>query len=410
MDHDTPFSRRNFLRASAAVAGAAAIPTLAADQGHAKRDDSKSAVLPRRKLGRTGVDVTILGQGGAFAINTRHLNLCHSLGIRYIDTAKYYLEGASERTIGEWFAKNGHRKEYFLVSKDLPKTPEQLVKSVDERLKALQTDYLDLFFLHAFGDSDYTGLDGAKAWLSDRAWAAAAEKIRKSGKCRFIGFSTHTKPIDVRTAVLNAAAKSGWIDAIMVATNPTVMHDNADFNRSLDACHKAGIGLISMKESYTGKATIKDLFPGFKEKGLSPVTAVMSAMWTDERFATVCSQMDNIKYLRENAEAARNFKPLTDKELAAVDGMLRRAKRTLCVACDGSCQKAAGTQADLNTIARYVTYVRENGQLVDARKLFAAMPPEARDWSGADLEAASRACKCNLDFPNIIAQAEQLLV
>jgi predicted aldo/keto reductase-like oxidoreductase len=372
-------------------------------------EKSAAATLPRRKLGKTGVEVTILSQGAAFAIETRHLNMMHSLGIRYIDTAKSYQKGASERAIAEWFEKTGHRKEHFLVTKDEVREPGKWMAKIDERLEALKTDYLDLFFLHGMGDDDYMGPEAAKPCLAGKDWAKAADEIRKSGKCRFLGFSTHTRPIEDRIAVLNLAAKGSWVDAIMVATDPTLMRDNAEFNKALDACHKADIGLISMKENRGGPETIENLFPTFKEKGLSAYTAVMYAMWTDERFANICSHMDNLEKLTENVAAAKKFKPLTKEELTAVDTMIRENERTFCVACDGSCRRAGRTPADLNTIARYVSYAERDGRVYEARDLLKSLPSEARDWSGADLAAASHACKCRLDFARIIKRAEELL-
>ncbi|MGB2984244.1 MAG: aldo/keto reductase [Phycisphaerae bacterium] len=409
MNDDASVSRRDFFRSGAAAAAAvAALPVLASEKDEASEKDSAPVVLPKRKLGRTGVDVTILSQGAGYGTNLRHLNMMHSLGIRHIDTAKAYLKGASERTLAEWFEKTGHRKEYFLVTKDLPKTPDEFVKMVDERCDALKTDSIDLFMVHALGDTDYySGLEDAK-WFTDKEWVKAADTIRKSGKCRFLGFSTHTDPIEVRTGLLDAAAKGGWVDAIMVAADPTLIRENAEFNKALDACHKAGIGLISMKQG-RGVEKIKDVFPTFEKKGLSTHTAVLSAMWTDERFACTCSHMKNFEELRENAIAAKNFKPLTKEELGAVDTMLREGERTFCVGCDGRCREAANTRAKLNTIARYVSYAEEDGRVYEARELLTALPPEARDWPGADVAAASRACKCNLDFARILERAEELL-
>ena len=101
------------------------------------------------------------------------------------------------------------------------------------------------------------GIDGTK-WLTDKEWSETADKMRKSGKVRYLGFSTHTRPIETRIALLAAAAAKGsWVDAIMVATNPTVMRSNKAFNDALTACHKAGVGLVSMKESFTGSDTIE---------------------------------------------------------------------------------------------------------------------------------------------------------
>ena len=128
MSKPSAVSRRDFLRTGAAAAAAAALPTVASAEDETAARAASPAVLPRRKLGRTGVEVTLLGQGAAFAINERHLNMMHSLGIRYIDTAKYYLKEASERAIGNWFAKTGHRKDYFLVTKDVPVTPDEMVE------------------------------------------------------------------------------------------------------------------------------------------------------------------------------------------------------------------------------------------------------------------------------------------
>lgn len=415
MSEDSRLSRREFLRTGAvAAAAAAAGPAMASDQEQPQESkppdkEAEPVVLPRRKLGRTGVEVTILSQGAAFAISERLLNMMHSFGIRYIDAAASYLQGNAERTIGKWLNKTGHRKEYFLVDKDCPMTPAEMVRMIDERLETLQADYLDLFLLGAMGDSDrYHGLADTP-WFTDKEWTRTVDKIRKSGKCRFFGFSTHTEPIEVRTGMLDAAAKGGWVDAILVSADPTVLRDNAAFAKAVDACHKAGVGLVSMKQNRGGPARIKHIFPSFEEKGLNAHTAVLSAMWTDERFSSVCSHMDTFKKLRENTTACKNFKPLTDKELTAVNSMLRGAERTYCLACDGSCRRAAGTRAHLNTIARYVNYAEEDGRVEEARDLLLRMPPEARDWSGADLDAAREACKCHLKYASVVKRAEELM-
>jgi hypothetical protein len=132
-------------------------------------------------------------------------------------------------------------------------------------------------------------------------------------------------------------------------------------------------------------------------------------MWTDERFSVVCSHMDNLEKLEENATACRKFKPLLPEELAAVYYWMRDGKRTFCVGCDGSCRRAAGTNADLNTIARYVSYAEQDGRVYEARELLQRMAAEARDCAGADLAAASRACRSKLDFEQIVKRARELL-
>ena len=400
---DHTVSRRGFIQAGALAATAVTAGPLGA---MGEEEAKKTRPLPRRKLGRTGVDVTILNQGAIGNMGDRHLNMMHEEGIRCLDSADCYEMGKHERTVGEWLNKSGHRKEYVLVTKDHPHTPEQWIEMLDRRLKNGRQDYYDLYFIHALGTNDYP--DACVSWPKDPEWAKAAERIKKSGKARFVGLSSCCDPIEKRTELLNNAAKGGWMDAIMVAANPSLVRDNADFNKALDACHKAGIGLISMKE-LRGRGGIKEVFPEFEARGLTAATAVLTAMWTDERFATICSHMDNIDKLKENAEAARNFKPMTDTELTAVHDMLDGHAKGYCIGCDGSCRNAAGTETAFNHIARYLCYYEENGDREGARRLFAALPPAARNWSNADLAAASKACIGKLDFKRILARAAEKL-
>ena len=403
---DHRVSRRSFLQRGAVAAAAATTGPFVAMGEEQKEKKKEVQPLPRRKLGRTGMDVTILNQGEVPNVGDRHLNIMHEEGVRCLDTSGWYADGKHERALGEWLNKTGRRKEYCLVTKDRGSAPDRWMGVLDRRLKNGRQDYYDLFFMHAFGGDEYP--DGCVTWPRQREWAKAAEGIRQSGKARFVGFSLCCNPIDRRTEVLNNAARGGWVDAIMVAVDLSLIRDNAKFNKALDACHKAGIGLICMKEM-RGRANIRGVFPEFEARGLNPFTAVLTAMWTDERFTTICSYMDNIAKLKDNAAAARNFKPMTDVEVTAVHRLLDGHAKGCCIGCDGSCQRAAGTKTAFNDVARYLCYCEENGDREGARRLFAALPPEARDWSNADLAAASKACISKLDFESILARAAEKL-
>ncbi len=234
---ESTFHRRGFLQAGAAV-GASAL-ALGTPGAHAAED----VVLPKRKLGKTGVEVTILNQGTWKAPDSlqRLLRTGYAGGIRYYDTARSY---GSEPGLAQWFkAMPQVRKEIFLVTKeDRYQTPKDLIPRLDERLKSLQTDHVDLFFAHAMGD--HLPLDEAIEFVSGKEFKETAEAIRKSGKAKFIGFSTHHRN---RDQILKAAAKAGIADAIMVQ-NTAWLDKNTELNRALDAVHEAGIGLISMKQ------------------------------------------------------------------------------------------------------------------------------------------------------------------
>jgi hypothetical protein len=82
---------------------------------------------------------------------------------------------------------------------------------------------------------------------------------------------------------------------------------------------------------------------------------------------------------------------------------------TLCADCDGRCSAAAETKCDLSTLTRFLTYHEHHRDLALARELYDAQPPEARDWSGADLEAAHAACPNRLDFARLLPLVDETL-
>ncbi len=405
-------SRRDFVKAGVTAATVAGLP-LVAQAGEPtgdkkKRKKKKGKLVPKRVLGtRTGEKVSILNFGAAGPTNDRLLNAAYKAGIRYYDTADCY-RGQSEKNIGKWMAKKDNRKKLFIVTKDHPGSPDEWVEMVDRRLAALQIDTIDLFFLHGLGEGFGGGGEEAhRAIPKNKEWGKAAEKMKKAGKIRFAGFSTHTK-VPLRTALLNNAAKGDWVDAIMIATDPHLVKTNARFNKALDACHEAGIGLISMKEMRAVDHAPKFL-PEFEEMGLNKHEAVLHAVWTDERFASICSAMPSLKIIKENAAAAMKFKPLDKKKAQAVVDLYQRYASAYCNGCDGSCSRAAGTQAALGDITRCLSYYEMDGDLGAARRAFANLTREQRNWQGADLEAASRACCRSLDFASILPRAEEYL-
>ncbi len=130
-----------------------------------RRPRRRPPELPRRPLGKTGIDITILDQGtGKGPDVDRLLRLGFARGVRAYDTSEtYHSEGAFKK----WFEQDpAVRKQIFLVTKDAPKVPSQIAGMLDKRLAALGTDYVDLFFIHSFGDNHT--LDDAIAMVKSK--------------------------------------------------------------------------------------------------------------------------------------------------------------------------------------------------------------------------------------------------
>lgn len=414
MSHDEPRTdRRTFLQASAVAAAAAAAsgaPALAAQDAAAP--PAKVAELPKRKLGKTGVELTILDQG---AVRTqsleRILRFSFASGVRVFDTAKVY---RSEPDFKKWFENQPEvRKQIFLVTKDMPRTPKDMLKMVDERLETLGTDYIDLFFVHGLGDE--RTLDDSINFITSQEFKETADAIRKSGKAKFIGFSSHNKD---RAPIIEAAARAGYVDAIMLQYTPWLEKDSP-LNKALDVAHKAGVGLISMKQiagQFFGDKPkgnilddVKRKVPSLAEKNLTVFQGLLHAIWTDERITSSCVSMKNTDQIRENADAARRYEPLKEAAIHELRDAALAHGPTLCADCDGRCSRAAGTKAELGDLTRFLTYHEHHGHRAEAREKYAALSPEARDWSNADLAAAREACPNRLNFAKLLPEVERHL-
>ncbi len=416
--------RREFLQTGAlAAASTAVLGHAATGRGQDAPAADAKTVLPTRKLGKTGVDVTMLNIGtGAWrttgaAGSDRLLRLAYANGIRYIDTANAY---RTEPFVAKYFKDNpAARKDTFLVTKDTPKPPSDMIGMLDKRLETLQLDSVDLFFFHGLGDDHTT--DQAMEFFTGKEFKETAEKIRKSGKAKFVGFSCHHAN---KAMYIEAAAKAGFVDAIMVAYTPWATKEHP-INKALDLAHEKGIGLISMKQlagvqapgmgvpQYKSRdemlADVPNHVPSLKGKGFSNYQMLLQAIWSDERIASCCVSMTKTEQITENVAAARKFEPLKEAQLREIHEMFLASAPTLCANCDGSCSRAAGTTAPLGDLARFLTYHQHHGMRAEARRLYQGLSDAARDWQGADLAAAQAACPSHLNFSEILPAADRYL-
>ncbi|WZO97519.1 aldo/keto reductase [Isosphaeraceae bacterium EP7] len=409
--------RRSFLQAGA-VATAAALgagASRAEAQAPEQAKPAKPTVLPMRTLGRTGIQMTMLEMGtGALrerGVLDRMLRQSYASGVRTYDTAKAY---GTEPGFKRWFEQSPEvRKEIVLVTKDVPKAPKDMMAQLDERLAAMGTDYVDLFFIHGLGD-DQSSVDSAIKLVTSKEFKEAADAIRKSGKAKFLGFSTHHRN---RAEIIEAAAKAGYIDAVMLQYTPWLEKDSP-LNKALDVAHKAGVGLISMKQvagQFPEKPKVNILdevarrVPMLAERKLTPYQGLLQAIWTDERISGSCVSIKTVDQLRDNADAARRYEPLKAAEIDQLRDAALAFGPTMCADCDGRCSTAAGTKAELGNLTRFYTYHEHHGLRSEARKQYAAMAGDARDWAGADLEAARNACPNKLNFAELLPRTDDLL-
>jgi len=363
----------------------------------------KAATVPKRKLGKTGVDVSILNLGCMFDTINNQLLLKQTLkwGVTFWDTAEHYGNTLSEEGIGRFFARNPEaRKEIFLVTK-LQAKGGNFTERLDNCLKRLQTSYVDLFFVPAL-----TGIDEMTPF---KDWAA---EMKKAEKIKFFGFSTHTNMEDC----LLGAAKLDWIDAVMTTYNFQVMH-NPKMQEAVNACAKAGVGLVAMKSQAGRPGSPKvsseaklEMAERFLKRGFTDKQAKLKIVWENPQIASICSQMPNLTILSANVAAALDQTKLARGEFDSFRQYALETRGDYCAGCGKICQEAVSGAVPINEVMRCLMYHQYFGEPELARLTFAGLPVEVRQrLTEVDYSQAEQACPQGLAIAALMRHAEEML-
>ncbi|MHC4158456.1 MAG: aldo/keto reductase [Planctomycetota bacterium] len=372
-----------------------------------KPPEPEFARVPRRKLGKTGVEVPCLALGTNRLDNQIILRAAVKWGVNYWDTANSYVGGNSELNIGKYLSSNPEaRKELFIVSKasgaQKEATAKAIVAKVEERLqtslKRMNTKYIDMYYgVHGLEDAEQLN-DELKQWVKNA-------KERKL--IRFFGFSTHKN----MGQNLAAAAKLGWVDAIMMSCNFRFMQDDK-LQAGVEACHKAGVGLIAMKTLgfRTGHSIEteedKKLVSHFLQRGFTEVQAKIKVVLQDKRISTACVGMNDVDLLKTNAEAALDKTKLTRRDLEVLKKYADATCSGYCAGCAHICDRALQEMTYVSDIMRYLMYYNAYGDKDRARQLFAQIPGAVRNkLLSTDYSRAEARCPQHLPIGRLIAEA-----
>jgi hypothetical protein len=403
---NTGVTRREFVKTvglTGLVIAGAGVPGAIADT-EKPAGASQASAMPQRKLGKTGVDVSILNLGGMFDTINNQLLLKQALkwGVTFWDTAESYGNNLSEVGYGRFFSRNpGTREKVFLTTKLVPKGGN-LTERFNKCLDRLKTNYVDLFYIHSI-----TGIDDMTPAFKE--WAA---EMKKAGKIKYFGFSTHTNMADC----LLGAAKLDWIDAAMLTYNLHLV-DDPKMQAAVDACAKSGIGLVAMKTMGMGPGTPKTpskaglkVAERFLGKGFTDKQAKLKVVWENPNFASICSQMPNLTILSANVAAARDMTKLGREDFHYLRQYAQETKADYCAGCGHICQDATGGAVPVNEVLRCLMYYRDYGEPELARETFASLAAEMpQGLVEVDYTRAERLCPQGLAIAQLMRQAQEIL-
>jgi len=273
--------------------------------------------MPYRMLGRTSQRVSAIGMGG-FHIGQPHIDEAESIrlirsaidrGINFLDNSWDYNGGQSEIRMGKAL-RDGYRTKVFLMTKLDGRTREEAAKQIDESLKRLQTDHVDLMQHHEvirFEDPDRIFAPGG-------AHQAVLE-AKKAGKVRYIGFTGHKDP-HIHLYTLKVAADHGFrFDAVQMPLNVMDAHFRSFEKLVLPKLIEAGIGVLGMKSM--GDSII------LKSKTVTAMECLHYAM--NLPTSVVITGIDSTRVLDQAFEAARSFHSMTSDQVAALLAKTERA-------------------------------------------------------------------------------------
>jgi uncharacterized protein len=387
-------SRRRLL----VLGGAASATTLV---GALSPDTAAAAVpqVPRRILGKTkqSVPILLLGGGSGFkGTFDARIRVALDHGVNYIDTSRKYAGGRSEPHAANTLQQLKARDKTWITSKTVNRDAAGFERAVEESLAAMKTGYVNLYYLHELEDP---------APLDDKALIQTVERLKKTGKIRYFGFSCHGGNV---AELLLAAAKRSYIDSVMFRYNFR-QYGNKELNVAIDAAHKAGVGLIAMK-TQGSEASFSEAWNKFEQTGKwNKFQAVLKAVWADERIAAAVSHMDDMAKLRENIAAALDRTKLGKLELDALERYAGATRSYACDGCEHLCGAAVAAPVRIGTTMRYLMYHDAYREPEYARALFRALPEEARRLGEVDYSAAARACPHGIDIAAHMKRAAEVL-
>jgi aryl-alcohol dehydrogenase-like predicted oxidoreductase len=325
--------RRDFLKAMTAAAGVPAAGGLLC--GGAAADDEPAAPagnpeettrggMKYRRLGRTGVEVSIVGVGGYHIgvpkdpkAGIKIIQSALDRGINFLDNSWDYHAGDSEVRMGKAL-KGGYRRKAFLMTKIDGRTRKSAAEQIDDSLKRLQTDVIDLMQLH-----EIIRLEDPDRIFANGGAMEAMLAAKKAGKIRFIGFTGHKDPL-VHLRMLDVAAKHGFhFDTAQMPLNVMDAHFRSFARHVVPRLMKAGVAVLGMKPMGSGAI--------LQSKTVTPIQCLHYAM--NLPTSVVITGMDSMARLGQALEAVRTFRPMTKNEVAQV------LKKTARAAEDGDFER-----------------------------------------------------------------------
>jgi len=386
--------RRDFLKTSVLATAAFATPL------SAETKTEKPLVRAYRVLGKTGLKISDISLGTGGLPSASMVLRAIDRGINYMDTAPDY--GSAEEYIGEAM-KNIKRDKIIIATKfctpysypnhlQLGSKKKDYIKALEDSLSRMKTDYVDFCFVHAIGESNNKNAEKEKKRLLDEEMLSAVDELKKAGKMRFLGVSSHGP--DNMEDLLLTAVRSGHFDLIMPAFNfmkaprlPAVLKE----------AHDKGIAIVAMKTL----AGAKDMKIEGKGEEFEP--AALKWTLSHPEISGLVITIKNISHLDLYLSASgQKFSAADQRTLDRYAGRFGKEYcRTGCNQCEPSCPEGVAIASTL----RFQMYFKDYGMEKKALLSYARLERKADKCFTCESESCSGACPYGLPVSALLRDA-----
>ena len=357
-------NRRRFIKNSiAGLAGASILPVIMKDKAYAAKPAKPDFIY--RTLGKTGLKVPIISMGVMNTLNPKLVEAAYDAGILHFDTAALYGgNGKSETMLGKFF-KDKPRDSFIISTKiSMPgimfgqlnqnAKPQDFIREFDKSMKRIGLDYVDILYLHG---------PGSKENALFAPYLEALKQLKKEGRTRFIGVSTHQGQAEV----VKAAAESKAYDVVLVAYNSTYPNIN-EIKKAIAEGAKAGLGIIGMK---TVAGVVGGGFGG-PPKNATEEEIAAAIKWTleDKNVHTIIPGWGTFDHMNSTIAVMKNMK-MTTAERTMLEKRNKEAN-LFCYQCE-ECTSQCPAEHHIPTLMRSYMYAYGYKNMQMARQTIDSM-------------------------------------
>jgi len=378
--------RRDFLRLG--VLGAAGAILGPAELAGAAKKASGPLPFPApvyRTLGRTGLKITVVSFGAMLTPEPEVIRTALDHGVNYIDTARAYMGGRNEEVVAK--AIKGIRNKVHVATKirSRSRTKEAMIGDVETSLRALETDYIDVIQLHSL-----TGRER----IFEPEMREALLHLRRQGKVRFFGLTTHTNEAEVVNALVDDPDR--FFDMALVKYN---FRSGEDMKKAIARAAQAGIGIVAMK-TQAGGYTTDALGP------ISPHQAALKWALADRNVTAAVPGMRDMAELREDIAVMGMRLTLADSLILRCYGAAVASQ--YCHMC-GKCEETCPRGVQISVVNRSLMYAEAYGSPELARATYGGIPPKASAAACLGCGRCTARCVNGLDIAAKMARAREMM-